>query len=335
MTIFLLLGWVVCSAIGYLGKDSVYKNYSVDVKRTPYFVLVLDGIKDKVYPWSGEQEDIRGTNSGLAAEEPGDTGEAPENPAGDGAVPGGNAGMPDIPENAGNNAGTTPETPGNAGNNTETTPGTPETEAPENVMPPEPKQFVMVDESYFDDAVFIGDSRTVGLHDYSGLENTTFYATVGMNIYDLWTERFCEVDGEKLTLEEALTRKQFGKVYFQIGINEMGRGTLDGFMEQYVAAIEKFKELQPNAIIFLQGIMRVTKAKSDVDPIFNNANILARNERIRGLADGVKTYYIDVNDVVCDGEGNLNAELTFDNLHLYGSKYNIWVDFLKTKGVTP
>ena len=154
-----------------------------------------------------------------------------------------------------------------------------------------------MDDSYFDDAVFIGDSRTVGLHDYGGLDHSDFFATVGMNIYDLWKDAFCEVNGKKVTLEEALKAKQYKKVYFQIGINEMGRGTLDGFMNEY------------------------------------NPGSDARNQRIQQLADGVRVFYIDVNEVVCDDQGGLKQELTFDNLHLYGSKYNIWVDFLKTKGI--
>ncbi len=70
----------------------------------------------------------------------------------------------------------------------------------------------MVDDDWFDDAVFIGDSRTVGLRDYGGLDNATFYASTGLGIYDMWTEKFCEVDGEKTTLEDALSRRQFGKI---------------------------------------------------------------------------------------------------------------------------
>ncbi len=67
-----------------------------------------------------------------------------------------------------------------------------------------------------------------------------------MNVYNLWTEKFCEVDGEKVTLEEALkAKKNTGKIYFQIGINEMGRGTLDGFMTAYEDSVEKFRELRP------------------------------------------------------------------------------------------
>ena len=196
-----------------------------------------------------------------------------------------------------------------------------------------PKKFIQVDDSYFDDAVFIGDSRTVGLYDYGGLDHSDFFATVGMNIYDLWKDAFCEVNGKKVTLEEALKAKQYKKVYFQIGINEMGRGTLDGFMNEYQNAVEKFKTLQPDAVIYVQAIMHVTQKKSDSDPIFNNPGIDARNQRIQQLADGVRVFYIDVNEVVCDDQGGLKQELTFDNLHLYGSKYNIWVDFLKTKGI--
>lgn len=292
VAVFLLAGWVILSLIGYLKKDGIYKNYSIDTKKTPYFVLVLDGIHDKIYPWSKEPPELLSDQKKPKKQE-------------DDIV----------------NTEMTEETATEAvAGDTETT-------------DLKPKKFIQVDDSYFDDAVFIGDSRTVGLHDYGGLDQSDFYATVGMNIYDLWKDAFCEVNGKKVTLEEALRAKQYKKVYFQIGINEMGRGTLDGFMDEYQNAVEKFKTLQPDAIIYVQAIMHVTQKKSDSDPIFNNPGIDARNQRIQQLADGVRVFYIDVNEVVCDDQGGLKQELTFDNLHLYGSKYNIWVDFLKTKGI--
>jgi hypothetical protein len=138
---------------------------------------------------------------------------------------------------------------------------------------------------------------------------------------------------ERVTLEEALKAKKYGKIYFQIGINEMGRGTLDGFMTAYEDSVEKFRELQPDAVIFVQGIMKVAKEKSDKDPIFNNVGIEQRNERIAALADGKNIFYLDMNEVVCDEEGNLKSSLTFDDIHLYGSKYGIWVDYLKENGI--
>lgn len=304
VTLFLLAVWAAGSVIGYLGKDTIYKNYRQDVRTTPYFVSVLQGIHDEVYPWSGEKADFWEQWMQNA-----------ENP------PEGES-VADVP-------GT--ETEGDA---TESVDGATEAveDVTETVEIPQSKEFIEVEEDYFEDAVFIGDSRTVGLHDYSGLI-TTFYASVGLNVFDMWEDAFCDVDGEKVTLEEALSAQQFKKVYFQIGINEMGRGTIDSFMQAYTASVEKFRELQPDAIIFVQGIMRVTSKKSDSDPVFNNAGINARNERIAELADYITVFYIDVNDAVCDENGALRSDLTFDNLHLYGSKYDIWVDFLKTKGV--
>ena len=97
--------------------------------------------------------------------------------------------------------------------------------------------------------------------------------------------------------------------------------------------LEKFRELQPDAVIFVQGIMKVAKEKSDKDPIFNNVGIEQRNERIAALADGKNIFYLDMNEVVCDEEGNLKSSLTFDDIHLYGSKYGIWVDYLKENGI--
>lgn len=290
VTIFLLLGWTIFSVIGYIEKDGIYERYQQDVKQTPYFVLVLHGIHDGIYPWSQSYSDSWEQYAGSGGED----------------------GAEGIAE-------------------------TESTEEQQGQKQPEPtvlkKEFIQVDDSYFDDAVFIGDSRTVGLHDYGGLDNAAYYATVGMNVYDIWSEKFCEVEGQKVTLEEALTARQFKKVYFQIGINEMGRGTIDSFMTAYTQSVQKIHELQPDAIIFVQGIMRVAKAKSDVDPIFNNQGIQLRNERIAKLADNITVFYIDVNEAVCDETGNLQESLTFDNLHLLGSKYNIWVEFLKSKGI--
>lgn len=299
LTLLVLLMWAALSAVGYLGKDTIYKKYITDPAKTPYFVLVFEGIHDGIYPWSGdgkldefwEDYEILSFLTGEGEEMQQADGEAPE--AGEEVQE-----APQVTEEA-----------------------------------PAVREFCEVDESYFDDAVFIGDSRTVGLRDYGGLDEATFYATVGLNIYDMWTEKFCDVDGKKVTLEEALGQRQFGKVYFQIGINEMGRGNLESFMQQYEMSVQKFRQLQPNAVIYVQGIMRVTKEKSDADKIFNNEGICARNDRIAQLADDQTVFYIDMNEVVCDEQGNLRDDLTFDDLHLFGSRYGIWVDFLKTKGI--
>lgn len=188
---------------------------------------------------------------------------------------------------------------------------------------------------YFADALFIGDSRTVGLCEYSGMEQATFYAATGLTVYKMFDAKIVPVSGsfKKITIEEALQQKQFGKIYFMIGINEMGRGTVDTFMEEYEKAVAHLQELQPDAIIYVQAIMRVSKERSDQGDYINNEGIDARNERIAGLADNERIFYLDVNPYVCDETGGLNASYTFDGVHLKAEYIPVWTDFLASHAV--
>lgn len=190
--------------------------------------------------------------------------------------------------------------------------------------------YTTVDESYFDDAVFIGDSRTVGLYDYAGLENTDFFASSGLTIYKLFEEPDGKFKDGNWTenIETSLQKKQYKKIYFMIGINEMGTGDVDYFMEHYEAAVARIRQLQPDAIIYLQGIMHVTNERSAEGDYINNEGIIARNERIAQLADNKTVFYLDVNSVVCDESGGLNPAYTFDGVHLYAQYIHIWTEYL-------
>lgn len=192
-----------------------------------------------------------------------------------------------------------------------------------------------VDESYFDDAVFIGDSRTVGLYDYAGLDRATFYASSGLTVYKLFEDPDGKFKDGNWTenIGTALSRRQFGKVYLMIGINEMGTGDVDYFIEHYAGAVERIRQLQPDAIIYLESIMRVTTERSEQGDYINNQGIDERNRRIAELADNETIFYLDVNSVVCDETGGLNPEYTFDGVHLYAQYIDIWKQYLMEHAV--
>ena len=104
-----------------------------------------------------------------------------------------------------------------------------ETQDPAATVPVEeiPQEVVYhtVDDSYFDDAVFIGDSRTVGMYEYGGLEETsTFYASTGLTVYKMFDSAIVSVPGQKkkITVEEALSEKQFAKIYQRNGYRHSG-----------------------------------------------------------------------------------------------------------------
>ena len=192
--------------------------------------------------------------------------------------------------------------------------------------------FTQVDESYFDDALFIGDSRTVGLDEYAGFDDkVTFYAATSLTIYNVFDspKKVAQLeDGTKVTIEEALSQKQFGKIYIMLGINELGRGTTESFFTVYANAVNRIRQLQPDAIIYVQGIMRVSGEKSRTDKIFNNENINARNAALAAMANNQDIFYLEVNDAVSDANGDLVTEYTFDQIHLKAKYYQLWKNYL-------
>lgn len=193
-----------------------------------------------------------------------------------------------------------------------------------------------VEDDYFSDAVFIGDSRTVGLYEYGGLEEvSTFYASTGLTIYKMLSAPIVEVEGQKqkLTVEQALSENQFSKIYLMIGINEMGTGTVDSFMERYAQEVACLRELQPNAIIYLQGIMKVTTERSEQGDYITNEGIEERNARIAELADDSHIFYLDVNPLLVDETGGMESSYTYDGVHLKAQYVSIWKDYLKSHAV--
>ena len=74
-----------------------------------------------------------------------------------------------------------PEHPESVSTNTIQTPAKKEAPTEPDLIPLPNAQ-----RSYFDDALFIGDSRTVGLYEYGDLSHALVIADSGMNIYKLF-----------------------------------------------------------------------------------------------------------------------------------------------------
>lgn len=198
-------------------------------------------------------------------------------------------------------------------------------------------EYTAVEEDYFDDALFIGDSRTVGLMEYAGLEeHATFYASTGLTVYRLFSEKVVSVEGskEKISIEEALTDKQFSKIYLMVGINEMGTGTVESFVAAYEEAVAHLQNLQPDAIIYVQAIMRVSAERSAKGDYIHNEGIDARNEGLSLLADNQKIFYLDVNPLISDEDGGLVQDYTFDGVHLKAKYIMMWKEFLMEHAVS-
>lgn len=192
--------------------------------------------------------------------------------------------------------------------------------------------FSKVDKSYYDDVLFIGDSRIEGLHDYGDIGNATFAFKKGLSVYNAFDKEVSTDGNNSLSLEKVLTDKKFQRVYTMIGINELGQGTTEEYKEKYASIIEEIRKLQPDSTIVIMGIMHVTDKYSEESDVFNNDNIDDRNRAIAELADGQTVFYLDVNPAVEDENGSLLAEYTWDGVHLKAEFYSYWVDFMNMHG---
>lgn len=352
---------IIFTFIGIMGRMSVYANQEYHPLTTPILAVMFTGINDGIYPWqvfTGESAQTMAQNHGSedAVENELESGQekAPENDQMTDAPDALQEGMDasdDMPAEketdvsnieAESSGGDEAQLEGEDVPFEKIEPARASTQeeiqnhisadlyGDAGVLRAAEYEFSTVDESYFDDALFIGDSRTVGLRDYTDLaEHADFYCETSLTIYKVLEENF----GGQGTIEEALENNEYGKIFLMVGINELGRGTTEEYMAEYTKVVERLQELEPKAKIFVQGVMRVSGEKNSSDAIFNNSNINARNNAIATLADNKQIFYIDVNEAVCDEEGNLIKDYTFDQIHLLGAYYDLWKQFLLVHGV--
>lgn len=191
----------------------------------------------------------------------------------------------------------------------------------------EPEEEELPPEEFFQNTLFIGDSRTMGLAEYADLTGAVVFANTGMNIYRLYSLKNGVRDQEAY-LEDVLAKNQFRKIYLMLGINELGYDegqTVKRFEEEVL----KLRESQPDAKIVLEANLHVTSERSERDEIFNNEGIDRINENIRQIAEKYGFSYIDVNEIFDDETGGLNAQYTHDEVHVLGKYYQQWADWIR------
>lgn len=194
-----------------------------------------------------------------------------------------------------------------------------------------PMPFTEVDESYFDDALFIGDSRLQGFGMYSGMPGT-FYAATGFQLFKYDTMKVANTENGKVPLTDALPYDSFTKIYIKVGLNEMG-GNENAFLTKYAELIAVLRESEPRAIIYIHGLLPVTASKSQSDKVHNNPNVNKRNEALKQFALEQKAYYLDVGSALAGADGSLPSEMAADGIHLKAQYMDIWKQYLLSHAV--
>ena len=188
-----------------------------------------------------------------------------------------------------------------------------------------------VEDTYFDGAVFLGDSRTEGLFLYSGLKTGHFYTAVGATVESVCSKKNFETEsGEKVPLLDAVAEQDCDKIYIMLGINELGWSKVKTFHDQYAKLIDRVREDHPEAKIVLQSIPPVSAKQEAKKTYVNNDRISDYNEVIRTLAEEKECYFLDVAACLSDGNGLLPKDLNFDGIHLNPAGCKVWLNYLRT-----
>ena len=193
-----------------------------------------------------------------------------------------------------------------------------------------------VDDSYFSDAVFVGDSRTEGLRMYSGISpSPKFFSGVGLTVTNVFSDQIVQLNGQWLTVADALRQADYNKVYIMLGMNELGWVYESVYAQDYGRIIDVIRETHPDATIYVQSIIPVSKWKDTTDPdrIYTNANVVRLQKVLCEMCEEKNVHYVNVAEVMQDENGYLFSEATEDGMHLTQEYCKIWAEYLRTHTV--
>ena len=205
-------------------------------------------------------------------------------------------------------------------------------EEPYDYSQPVPER-AAVEDSYCDDAVFLGNSITEGFMLYAGPSGAAYMTDIGLMVDTVFTDQCVTVGDEKLTVMDALKQTDFSKVYIMLGTNELGWVYGSVYQEYYGRIIDGIREANPDAVIYIQSILPVTAEKSESDKIYNNERITEFNGLLRSLAEEKQAYYVNVAEGVADENGCLPEDGSFDGVHPTPDCCKQWMDYLRTHTV--
>ena len=172
--------------------------------------------------------------------------------------------------------------------------------------------------SYFDNTVLIGDSRTEGLVLYSGLSNITGFRYKGLNVSSLDSDYCITIPGYggKYTCYQAISMTSYDNYYCMFGINELGWYSLDVFIEDFNALIDYIKLANPNATVYVEGVIPVCRSKEAEGGVFTKDRVEEFNALILDMCkERNDVIFLDVGAAVRDEEGYLPEEGSPDGIH--------------------
>lgn len=194
--------------------------------------------------------------------------------------------------------------------------------------------------SFFDQAVFIGDSISLTLESYCGstgaLGKAQFLCAGSMSPTNMLTGQilpeYPKGSGQKPAIEESVAATGAKLVYIMLGMDNIAYG-LEKSTGDYVTILDNIQNRNPDVEILVQGVTPMTKNSKSTSNKLNNDTIDAFNVRMLEICQEKGWYYLDVGKRFKDEEGYLREEYCSDKttmgMHFTYEGAKIWVDYLR------
>lgn len=197
----------------------------------------------------------------------------------------------------------------------ETTTEEPTTVSSDIVKAPAEEEFA--NESFFDDAVFIGDAFVAGIDLYGYINKNKLVFN------ENWTIGKAVSNGLG-----SVASSNANKVFIEIGINDLNNENNNGdkVFENYKTLIDGVREKLPNATIYVISTFPVTSAFEAKDNIAINNDDVAKLNQLLSEYEGIR--FLNVNKSISDDSGDLNSELSSNGLNIKKAYYGFILNLI-------
>ena len=207
-------------------------------------------------------------------------------------------------------------------------------------FPPDPYDYSIpvaecepVEVDHFNNAVFIGDSRMLGLIRYTDLDPINFCG-VGFSVASYDTVTFIKSGENNLTVRDALRElTDYDAVYISTGLNELG-WSAESFESEYSHMLDDILAVVKGRPVYVQLIMPVTtgfESSRVMNPYkLKNSNVEVFNDIIREIAVKKQLYLLDCSDMFNLENHTLNPVFSSDGAHLTREAYKTQLDYYRS-----
>lgn len=190
-----------------------------------------------------------------------------------------------------------------------------------------------VDMSYFDDALFIGDSLTQGFQIYSSsFQNAKYAAYVGVGPKELTEGTVANINGEQVSAIDEILAANASKVYILLGTNSLQNLTDEAFIKYYNDFLDfLIPQLPAETVYYIQAIPPVSAEKAASDESYTLSRIQSVNDQLAQMAYTRGLNFINLYQGLAGDDGALRAEYASgDGIHLNDAGYDAWREYLIT-----